>query len=126
MGLGALAVYGLGLACIARSLMAFTQPQAEYALNGLKHTIASNDDPSSGPIYMLGTWELSVGVLLLTHEANGNTAGVTALLGLMSLFKAGNAVLLWRIGDQNKMSKVAGNVVTAVVLSAWAWYEGQS
>ncbi|KAM0541386.1 hypothetical protein ACHAPJ_013259 [Fusarium lateritium] len=125
MSFAAVAIYALGVACIARSLMAFTQPQAEYALNGLKHTVVTSDDTSSGPIYMLGTWEGSVGVLLLVHQARGNIAGVATLLGLMSLFKFGNAVLLWRIGDEKKTSKVTGNAMTAAVLSAWAWYEGQ-
>ncbi|KAJ4258127.1 hypothetical protein NW762_008268 [Fusarium torreyae] len=125
MSFAAVAIYALGVACIARSLMAFIQPQAEYALNGLKHTVAAHDDTSSGPVYMLGTWEGSVGVLLLVHQASGNIAGVTTLLGLMSLFKVGNAVLMWRIGDENKISKVTGNAMTAAVLSAWAWYEGQ-
>ncbi|KAF5022728.1 hypothetical protein F66182_5276 [Fusarium sp. NRRL 66182] len=124
MTLPGLAIYGLGIACIGRSLMAFTQPQAEYALNGLRHTVTFNDDPSSGPIYMLGLWEMSVGLLLLAHLVYGNSPGVTTLVGLMSLFKAGNAILIFTIGDRNKMGKSAGNVVTAVVLMGWAWYRG--
>jgi cytochrome c biogenesis protein CcdA len=123
MGFSELAIYALGLACIARSMMAFTNPQAEYALNGLKHTATSKDDPSSGPIYMLGIWELSVGILLLVHQMNRNDKGVTALLGLMSLYKAGVAVLLWRIGSE--MSKIAGNVATAVALLTWAVLKSQ-
>lgn len=98
--------------------MAFTNPQAEYALNGLKHTATSKNDPSSAPIYMLGTWEVSVGILLLVHQVNGNGDGVTTLLGLMSLYKAGIAILLWKIGSN--MSKVVGNVATAVLLLKWA------
>lgn len=113
-----LAIYALGLACIARSIMAFTNPQAEYALNGLKHTVTSKDDPSSAPIYMLGTWEMSVGLLLLVQQVNGNGDGVTTLLRLMSLYKAGIAILLWKIGSN--MSKVVGNVATAVLLLTWA------
>ncbi|KAF5708689.1 gluconate 5-dehydrogenase [Fusarium mundagurra] len=118
MGFSGLAIFALGLACIARSIMAFTNPQAEYALNGLKHTVTSKDDPSSAPIYMLGTWKASVGILLLVHQMNGNSNGVTTLLGLMSLYKAGVAILLWEIGSN--ISKVAGNVATAVVLFIWA------
>lgn len=118
MGFSQLAIYALGLACIARSIMAFTNPQAEYALNGLKHTATSKNDPSSAPIYMLGTWEVSVGILLLVHQVNGNGDGVTTLLGLMSLYKAGIAILLWKIGSN--MSKVVGNVATAVLLLTWA------
>ncbi|KAH7154424.1 hypothetical protein DER46DRAFT_664131 [Fusarium sp. MPI-SDFR-AT-0072] len=118
MGFSELAIYALGLACIARSIMAFTNPQAEYALNGLKHTATSKDDPSSAPIYMLGTWEVSVGILLLVHQMNGNIDGVTTLLGLMGLYKAGVAVLLWRL--ESTMSKVAGNVATAILLLIWA------
>ncbi|CZR44210.1 uncharacterized protein FPRO_13986 [Fusarium proliferatum ET1] len=118
MGFSQLATYALGLACIARSIMAFTNPQAEYALNGLKHTAASKNDPSSAPIYMLGTWEVSVGILLLVHQVNGNGDGVTTLLGLLSLYKAGIAILLWKIGSN--MSKVVRNVATAVLLLTWA------
>ena len=118
MGFSQLAIYALGLACIARSIMAFTNPQAEYALNGLKHTATSNNDSSSAPIYMLGTWEVSVGILLLVHQVNGNGDGVTTLLGLLSLYKAGIAILLWKIGSN--MSKVVGNVATAVLLLTWA------
>ncbi|KAF5588295.1 gluconate 5-dehydrogenase [Fusarium pseudoanthophilum] len=113
-----LAIYALALACIARSLMAFTNPQAEYALNGLRHTTASKVDPSSEPIYMLGTWELSVGILLLVQQMNGNSNGVTTLLLLMSLYKAGIAILLWKIGSGT--NKVAGNVATTAVLVTWA------
>ncbi|RYC86806.1 hypothetical protein BFJ63_vAg10334 [Fusarium oxysporum f. sp. narcissi] len=118
MGFSELAIYTLGLSCIARSIMAFINPQAEYALNGLKHTATSKDDPSLAPIYMLGTWEVSVGILLLVHQVNGNSTGVTTLLGLMSLYKAGVATLLWNIGSS--ISKVAGNVATAVLLLTWA------
>ncbi|VZI00108.1 unnamed protein product [Fusarium fujikuroi] len=118
MGFSQHAIYALGLACIARSIMAFTNPQAEYALNGLKHTATSKNDPSAAPIYMLGTWEVSVGILLLVHQVNGNGDGVTTLLGLMSLYKAGIAILLWKIGSN--MSKVVGNVATAVLLLTWA------
>lgn len=113
-----LVIYALGLACIARSIMAFTNPQAEYALNGLRHTTTSNDDPSSEPIYMLGTWEASVGSLLLVHQMNGNSNGVITLLGLMGLYKAGVAILLCKVGSA--ASKVAGNLATAVFLFIWA------
>ncbi|KAF5649432.1 gluconate 5-dehydrogenase [Fusarium sp. NRRL 52700] len=123
MGLSELAIYALGLACVARSIMAFTNPQAEYALNGLKHTATSKDDPSSAPIYMLGTWEASVGILLLSHQMNGNSNGVTTLLGLMSLYKAGIAILLWKIGSG--MNKVAGNVATTAVLLSWVALRSQ-
>ncbi|KAF5623299.1 Sorbose reductase SOU1 [Fusarium tjaetaba] len=118
MNFSELSIYALGLACIARSIMAFTNPQAEYALNGLRHTATSKDDPSSEPIYMLGTWELSVGILLLAHQMNGNSNGVTTLLGLMSLYKAGIAILLWKIGSGT--NKVAGNVATTAFLLTWA------
>ncbi|KAF5552926.1 gluconate 5-dehydrogenase [Fusarium mexicanum] len=107
MGFSELAIYALGLACIARSLMAFTNPQAEYALNGLKHAATSKDDPGSAPIYML---------------ALGRN-GVTTLLGLMGLYKAGIAILLWKIGSGT--NKVAGNVATAVALLAWAGLRNQ-
>ncbi|KAF5973729.1 Sorbose reductase SOU1 [Fusarium bulbicola] len=123
MGFSELAIYALGLACIARSIMAFTNPQAEYALNGLKHIATSKDDPSSAPIYMLGTWEVSVGVLLSAHQMNENRNGVTTLLGLMGLYKAGIAILLWKIGSET--NKVAGNVATAVALLAWAGLRSQ-
>ncbi|WZH49967.1 uncharacterized protein QYS62_011194 [Fusarium acuminatum] len=102
MGFSEIAVYVLGLACIARSIMAFTNPQAEYELNGLKHTPTSKSSPSSGPIYMLGIWELSVGALLVLNQANGNLAGITTLLTLMSLYKANAAFLLWKIGNDNR------------------------
>jgi hypothetical protein len=123
MGFSEIAVYGLGLACVARSIMAFTNPQAEYELNGLKHTPTTKNSPSSGPIYMLGLWELSVGVLLVLNQANSNLAGITTLLNLMSLYKAHMAILLWKIGDDNRVSKVAGNIITAVILAAWALYQ---
>jgi hypothetical protein len=123
MGFSEIAVYGLGLACLARSIMTFTNPQAEYELNGLKHTLTSKNSPSSGPIYMLGLWELSVGILLVLNQANSNLAGITTLLSLMSLYKAHVAILLWKIGDDNRVSKVAGNIITAVILAAWALYQ---
>ncbi|KAI6754582.1 hypothetical protein HG530_012334 [Fusarium avenaceum] len=104
MGFSEIAVYVLGLACIARSIMAFTNPQAEYELNGLKHTLTSRSSPTSGPIYMLGLWELSVGVLLVLNQANSNLAGIITLLTLMSLYKASVAFLLWNIGDDNRES----------------------
>lgn len=103
--------------------MAFTNPQAEYELNGLKHTPTSRSSPSSGPIYMLGLWELSVGVLLVLNQANSSLAGIITLLTLMSLYKASVAFLLWKIGDDNRVSKVAGNIVTAVALASWALYQ---
>ncbi|CEI61974.1 unnamed protein product [Fusarium venenatum] len=118
-------VYLLGLGCIARSVMAFANPQAEYALNGIRHTIAPKKDTSSGPIYMLGLWELSVGVLLLTTQASGSFAGITTLLGLMGLYKAGVAILLWNIGDKNKTRKIAGNILTAITFLFWALYRCQ-
>ncbi|KAM0230525.1 hypothetical protein ACHAP5_011361 [Fusarium lateritium] len=123
MAFSEIAVYSLGLACVARSIMAFTNPQAEYALNGLKHTATSKNSPSSGPIYMLGLWELSVGVLLVLNQANSNVAGITTLLSLMSLYKAHVAILLWKIGDENRVGKMAGNIVTAVALASWALYQ---
>ncbi|SPJ87062.1 uncharacterized protein FTOL_12087 [Fusarium torulosum] len=123
MGFSEIVVYTLGLACVARSIMAFTNPQAEYELNGLQHTPTSKNSPSSGPIYMLGLWELSVGILLVLNQANSNLAGITTLLSLMSLYKAHVAILLWKIGDDNRVSKVAGNIITAVVLAAWALYQ---
>ncbi|KAL6916745.1 hypothetical protein FSHL1_008582 [Fusarium sambucinum] len=118
-------VYLLGLGCIARSAMAFTNPQAEYALNGIRHTIAHKKDTSSGPIYMLGLWELSVGVLLLATQASGSFAGITTLLGLMGLYKAGVAILLWSIGDENKTEKIAGNILAAITFLFWALYRCQ-
>jgi hypothetical protein len=118
MNFSGTSIYALGLACIARSILAFTNPQAEYALNGLRHTATPKDDPSLEPIYMLGTCELSVGILLLACQMNGNSDGVTTLLGLMSLFKAGIAILLWKIGSRT--NKVAGNVATTAVLLTWA------
>ncbi|EMT74281.1 Sorbose reductase SOU1 [Fusarium odoratissimum] len=95
MGFSELAIYTLGLACIARSIMAFTNPQAEYALNGLKHTATSKDDPSSAPIYMLGTWEVSVGILLLVHQVNGNSTGVTTLAGAAVRHLAASLAVEW-------------------------------
>ncbi|KAJ4128814.1 hypothetical protein NW768_007333 [Fusarium equiseti] len=116
MAFADLAVYLLGIGCIIRSIMAFTNPQAEYAINGLKHDVTHKDDSSSGPIYMLGLWELIVGMLLLASQATGAKGGVTILLVLMSLYKTGVAVLLSRIGDDNKMSKVLANLGTAFIL----------
>jgi hypothetical protein len=84
-------VYLLGIGCIFRSAMAFINPQAEYAINGLRHNIAPKKDSSSGPIYMLGLWELSVGILLLVTQMNRAVTGVTTLLGLMGFYKAGVA-----------------------------------
>ncbi|KAF4446574.1 gluconate 5-dehydrogenase [Fusarium austroafricanum] len=123
MGFSELAIYALGLACIVRSIMAFTNPQAEYALNGLRHTVTPKDDPSPGPIYVLGTWELCVGILLIVHQVDGNVAGITTLLSLMGLYKAGVAILLWKIGGADKLSKISANVMTAVVLLQWASYK---
>ncbi|KAF4503616.1 Sorbose reductase SOU1 [Fusarium agapanthi] len=123
MGFSELAIYTLGLACIARSILAFTNPQAEYALNGLKHAATSKDDLISAPIYMLGTWEVSVSILLLAHQMNENRNGVMTLLGLMGLYKAGIVIELWKIGSGT--NKVAGNVATAVVLLTWAGLRNQ-
>ncbi|KAF5973561.1 gluconate 5-dehydrogenase [Fusarium coicis] len=123
MNFSELSIYALGLACIARSIMAFTNPQAEYALNGLRHAATSKDDQSSEPIYMLGTWEMSVGILLLACQMNGNSDGVMTLLELMSLYKAGIAILLWKIGSRT--NKVAGNVATTAVLFTWATSRSQ-
>jgi hypothetical protein len=117
-----LAVYLLSIGCIIRSIMAFTNPQAEYAINGLKHKVTHKDDSSSGPIYMLGLWELIIGMLLLTSQATGAKDGVTILLVLMGLYKTGVAVLLSRIGDGNKMSKVLGNLGTACMLFVGALF----
>lgn len=111
-----LAIYLLGIGCIIRSIMAFTNPQAEYAINGLEHNVTQKDDSSSGPIYMLGLWELIVGMLLLVSQATGAKDGVTILLVLMGLYKTGIAVLLSRIGDGNKMSKILANLGTAFML----------
>lgn len=111
-----LAIYLLGIGCIIRSIMAFTNPQAEYAINGLEHNVTQKDDSSSGPIYMLGLWELIVGMLLLVSQATGAKDGVTILLVLMGLYKTGVGVLLSRIGDGNKMSKVLANLGTAFML----------
>ncbi|KAG8672534.1 hypothetical protein FPOAC2_05929 [Fusarium poae] len=118
-------IYLLGMGCIARSVMAFTNPQAEYALNGLRHTIALKRDTSSGPIYMLGLWELSVGALLLVTQASESVSGTTTLLGLMGLYKAGVAILLCNIGDENKTGKIAGNILTAFTFLFWALYRCQ-
>ncbi|CZS81531.1 unnamed protein product [Fusarium graminearum] len=113
-------VYNLGIICVARSVIAFIRPQGEYALNGLKHNIAPKSDTSSGPIYMLGLWELSVGVLLLVTQASGSFAGVTTVLGLMGFYKAGVAILLCYIGDENKRGKIAANTLTATIFLLWA------
>lgn len=113
-------VYILGMICIARSVIAFISPQGEYALNGLKHNIAPKSDDSSGPIYMLGLWELSVGILLLVTQASGSFSGVTTLLGLMGFYKAGVAILLCYIGDENKRGKIAANTLTATTFFLWA------
>jgi hypothetical protein len=110
------AIYLLGIGCIIRSIMAFTNPQAEYTINGLKHNVSHKDDSISGPIYMLGLWELIIGMLLLVSQATGAKDGVTILLVLMGLYKTGVAVLLSRIGDGNKISKVLGNLGTAFML----------
>jgi len=111
-----LAIYLLGIGCIIRSIMAFTNPQAEYAINGLEHNVTHKDDSSSGPIYMLGLWELIVGMLLLASQATGAKDGVTILLVLMGLYKIGVGVMLTRIGDGNKMTKVLANLGTAFML----------
>ncbi|KAI1070363.1 hypothetical protein LB507_010417 [Fusarium sp. FIESC RH6] len=116
MAFADLAVYLLGIGCIIRSIMAFTNPQAEYAINGLKHHVTHKGDSSSGPIYMLGLWELIVGVLLVASQATAAKDGVTALLVLMGLYKTGVAVLLYVIGDGNKRSKVLANLGTAFML----------
>ena len=96
--------------------MAFTNPQAEYAINGLKHNVTHKDDSSPGPIYMLGLWEFTVGMLLVASQATGAKDGVTVLLVLMGLYKTGVAVLLCGIGDENKMGKVLANLGTAFML----------
>lgn len=69
---------------------------------------------------MLGLWELSVGMLLLISQASGAMDGVAILLGLMSFYKIGVAVLLYCIGRGDTAGKIIGNVRTAGVLLLWA------
>ncbi|KAF5667041.1 gluconate 5-dehydrogenase [Fusarium heterosporum] len=122
MGFSDVAIYTLGVACVVRSIMAFTNPQAEYKLNGLKHIPTSKNDPSSEPIYMLGIWELSIGILLIVYQMNSNLAGVTSLLGLMGLYKAGVGILLGKIGGSDNFGKIVGNIITTLALWSWALY----
>ncbi|KAM0231280.1 hypothetical protein ACHAPO_008663 [Fusarium lateritium] len=115
-------IYGLGLVLMFQGTVALIDPKGQFSLRGIKDMRSSEEMASFAPMYMLGVRDISMGLFMVTHQYVDNLTAVLTLMGVMSIFKLGDAVVVIAVGDYRTRTKAIENMAMGIGLIGWLMY----
>ncbi|KAL6914871.1 hypothetical protein FSST1_012631 [Fusarium sambucinum] len=115
-------IYGLGLVLMFQGTVALIDPKGQFNLRGIKDMRSSEEMASFAPMYMLGVRDISMGLFMVTYQYVDNLTAVLTLMGVMSIFKLGDAVVVIAVGDYCTRTKVIENMAMGIGLIGWLMY----